>query len=172
METLYRVTQALDPTRPVIDSSGYVHVQTDIYDVHDYDQNVETFAARYRPLAQGKCVNVSHGLERNAPHTGQPFYVSEYGGIWWNPGQEADRESWGYGGVGGRPRNQQEYLARYRGLSEALLQNPGVCGFCYTQLYDVEQEVNGLCTYDRQPKFDPSLIRAINDQQAAIENDR
>jgi len=46
-----------------------------------------------------------------------------------------------------------------------------MCGFCYTQLYDIEQEVNGLYTYDRKPKFDPAIIREINQQTAAIEAD-
>ncbi len=44
-----------------------------------------------------------------------------------------------------------------------------MCGFCYTQLTDVEQEVNGLLTYHRKPKFDLAAIHAINSQQAAIE---
>jgi len=51
-----------------------------------------------------------------------------------------------------------------------LLFHPRICGFCYTQLYDIEQEVNGLYTYDRRPKFDPEKIRAINAQKAAIED--
>ena len=41
--------------------------------------------------------------------------------------------------------------------------------FCYTQLTDVEQEVNGLYTYDRKPKFDPEIIRQIVSAKAAIE---
>ena len=45
------------------------------------------------------------------------------------------------------------------------------CGFCYTQLTDVEQEVNGLYTYERVPKFDPEIISAINRQKAACERD-
>jgi hypothetical protein len=44
-----------------------------------------------------------------------------------------------------------------------------MCGFCYTQLYDIEQEVNGLYTYHRRPKFDPAVIREINQQKAAVE---
>ncbi len=166
----YRLTEALDPTRPVIDTSGYVHVETDIYDVHDYDQNLDTFRARYQPLAEGKEINIYKDRERDwdIPHAGQPFYVSEYGGIWWNPGQTAET-AWGYGGKDAWPKSEAEFLARYRGLTEALLFNPGVCGFCYTQITDVEQEVNGLCTYGRKPKFDPALICAINAQKAAIE---
>jgi hypothetical protein len=89
--------------------------------------------------------------------------VSEYGGIWWNPG---DEKGWGYGS---RPKSEEEFLSRYKGLTEALLKHPRVCAFCYTQLYDIEQEVNGLYTYDRKPKFDPEIIKAINSQKAAIE---
>ena len=44
-----------------------------------------------------------------------------------------------------------------------------MAAFCYTQLYDIEQEVNGLYYYDRTPKFDPELIKQINTRPAAIE---
>ena len=42
-------------------------------------------------------------------------------------------------------------------------------GFCYTQLYDVEQECNGLYSYDRKPKVDINAIRLINEKIAAYE---
>ncbi len=105
--------------------------------------------------------------QHDAPYLGQPYFVSEYGGIWWNPGQQ-DEQSWGYGE---RPKNETAFLARYRALTEALLHHPRICAFCYTQLTDVEQEVNGLYTYDRKPKYDPALIREINVQQAAVEEE-
>jgi hypothetical protein len=41
------------------------------------------------------------------------------------------------------------------------LQSEPVQGFCYTQLTDVEQEVNGLLTYDRKPKAPLEKIREI-----------
>jgi len=164
---IYRVTKAVDWTRPTIDTSGYVHVETDLYDVHDYDQNPKTFAERYQPFAEGGEAR-RNSPDHDAPYGGQPYWVSEYGGIWWNPDQ-ADEEGWGYGGVGGRPKNEEEFFARYKALTEALLNHPKMCAFCYTQLYDVEQEVNGLYHYDRTPKFDPEKIKAINSQKAAIE---
>ena len=43
-------------------------------------------------------------------------------------------------------------------------------GLCYTQLTNVEQEQNGLYTYDRQPKFDPAIFKAILSRKAAIED--
>ncbi|NLG26292.1 MAG: beta-galactosidase [Chloroflexi bacterium] len=165
--TVYRVTKQLDLTRPVIDTSGYVHVETDIYDSHNYDQNPETFAAAFAALAEGG--EPFRNFPRyDAPYAGEPYFVSEYGGIWWNPGQQEDK-SWGYGGVSGRPQTIDEFYARYRALTTTLLRHPRMCAFCYTQLTDVEQEVNGLYTYARGKKFDESVIRAINTQVAAIE---
>ncbi|MBM3280379.1 MAG: beta-galactosidase [Candidatus Handelsmanbacteria bacterium] len=166
LRLVYRATKAADPTRPVIDTSGYVHVETDIYDCHSYEQNPEKFAALFAPFKEGGEV-WRNFPQADAPHQGQPYFVSEYGGIWWNPWQE-DQKAWGYGE---RPRTEEEFLARYQALTETLLSNPRMFGFCYTQLTDVEQEVNGLYTYDRRPKFDPETIRRINSQPAASESE-
>jgi len=167
IHTVYKVTKAIDPTRPVIDTSGYQHVETDIYDAHDYDQNVAEFTARYEAFADG-AEPFRNRPDHDCAYSGQPYFVSEYGGIWWDPDRNSE-QGWGYGNIDGRPRSPEQFLARYRGLTQALLLNPRVCAFCYTQLYDVEQEVNGLYTYRRSPKFDPSVIREINAARAAIE---
>lgn len=167
LRSVYRLTRQADATRPVIDTSGYQHVETDIYDVHDYTQDPTSFAAHYASLAEGG-EPFRNRPDLDAPYQGQPYFVSEYGGIWWNPGQ-VDAQGWGYGGVDARPRSEAAFLARYRGLTEALLRHPRMCAFCYTQLTDVEQEVNGLYTYDRRPKFAPHLLHEINAQVAAIE---
>ena len=105
--------------------------------------------------------------DRCAPYQGQPYFVSEYGGIWWNPGQK-DQKAWGYGD---RPKSKAEFIERFRLLTRALMVNPKMFGLCYTKLTDVEQEVNGLYTFDRKPKFDPAVISAILKSKAAIEND-
>lgn len=164
LRTIYRVTKAVDPTRPVIDTSGYHHVETDIYDCHNYEQDPEKFAAAYRPLAEGGEA-WRNDPDHHTPYGGQPYFVSEYGGIWWNPGQ-SDAKAWGYGN---RPKSEKEFITRYRALTETLLFHPKMCAFCYTQLYDIEQEVNGLYTYDRRSKFDPEIFRGINAQKAPIE---
>lgn len=159
----YTVTKAFDRTRPVIDTSGYVHVQTDIFDCHNYDQNPESFARSFAGLAGEGEIFMNHPDRDARAWHHQPYFVSEYGGIRWAPEQD---EGWGYGDA---PRTEAEFLERYRALTTALLRNPGVCAFCYTQLTDVEQEVNGLYTYERKPKFEARLIREINQQIAAIE---
>ncbi len=154
----YKVTKQMDSTRPVIDTSGNFHVgaDTDIYDIHDYDQNVESYTERI-----GKGVFETF-KDRQKWH-GQPFFVSEYGGIAWS----LSTGGWGYGNA---PKSEEEFIARYKGLTEAMLNNPDCCAFCYTQLTDVEQEQNGLMTYDRKFKFDPKIFYEINTQKAAIED--
>ena len=74
--------------------------------------------------------------------------------------------SWGYGDA---PKTEEEFIERYKGLTEALINNSRYMGLCYTQLYDVEQERNGLYTYAREPKFDMEIFKKINAQKAAVE---
>lgn len=158
MQMIYRVTKAVDPTRPVIDTSGGYHVETDIYDTHDYEQQPEVFMERYKPGAElyDRLGHIQHYDGK------QPMLLSEYGGIRWTD----DESGWGYGNA---PATEEEFIERYRVLTETLLANPEHFGFCYTQLTDVEREQNGLYTYQRVPKFDPEVIAKITRQKAAIE---
>lgn len=163
LRTVYRFTKLWDPTRPVIDASGNFHVVTDIFDVHDYDQDVESFRAKYGNERKEPSPHITYSDRQR--YEGQPYMVSEYGGIWWKSGNR-DEATWGYGN---RPADEKEFLSRYAALTTILLENPTICGFCYTQLYDVEQETNGLYTYDRVCKFNPQFFRNVNTKRAAIE---
>lgn len=160
---VYEVTRAIDPTRPCIDTSGNFHVKTDIFCIHDYEQDAAVFREHYDRLMTDSTLFDPQGYRQT--YHGEPTFLSEYGGIWWAPEQ---KEGWGYGD---RPASEQDYLERFKGLTEALLHNNRMFGLCYTQLYDVEQEVNGLCTYDRRPKFPPEIIRRILSQTAAAEKE-
>lgn len=164
LRIVYRVTKQLDETRPCIDTSGNFHVETDIFDVHDYEQKVEIFKGNYdRLMTEG--VLFEHFPDRQEYDGKKPAFVSEYGGIQWSLGSRGD--AWGYGNA---PKSEQEFIDRYKGLTDALLDNERMFGFCYTQLYDIEQEQNGLYYYDRSPKFDPEIFRRINSRKAAIED--
>ncbi len=161
LRTVYRYTKIADPTRPCIDSSGWFHVETDIFDIHDYNQNAEQFSRNIETiLSEG---GTDFWIYKRQQYHNEPFFVSEYGGIQWD---SANVGGWGYGSA---PKTEEEFLERYQALTESLLFNPKVFGFCYTQLYDVEQEVNGLYTYSRVAKFDVERIKKINTQKAAIE---
>ncbi len=163
LRAIYRTTKAVDPTRPCIDTSGYVHVETDVFDLHDYDQNPETFAARYAGFAVGEALVQPDHTQKVQTYGDQPVFISEYGGIRWTN----DEKGWGYGEG---PKTKEEFLARFKGLADVQLDNPNFFAFCYTQLTDVEIEQNGLYTYDRVAKFDPSEIAPIISRKAAIED--
>ena len=92
LRIVYNVTKSLDKTRPVIDTSGNYHVVTDIFDIHDYEQDPEKFASHYEPLKTGGEPYVT--WPERQQYNGQPYFVSEYGGIWWSPGNTS---GWGYG---------------------------------------------------------------------------
>ena len=158
------LTKQIDNTRPVIDTSGWIHVEgaTDIMDWHDYDQNPETFRQRYVDVANGTPIFRKDRCK--APLI--PRFISEYGGIKLDVNSKLDN-AWGYGDT---PKTEEEFIVRFKGLAEALLFNPFITGLCYTQLTDVEQETNGLYTYDRQAKFDPAIFYEIFTQKAAIED--
>ncbi len=158
----YDLTKALDSTRPCIDTSGYVHVKTDIFDEHLYDQNPDVLAKRYREMKV--CDNIEDLVDKNRKWEGEPFFVSEFGGIKW--ADEADQKAWGYGNA---PKTLEEFYSRFKGLCDAIMDSPYVLGFCYTQLTDVEQEQNGIYRYDRSVKFDMDRISAAVRRKAKIE---
>ena len=163
LRIIYRVTKQLDTTRPCIDTSGNFHVETDIFDVHDYEQDVAKFAEHYEKLvSDGEMYGYFPDRQK---YTGGMTFVSEYGGLQWSRGDRGD--AWGYGNA---PKTEEEFVERYKGLTDVLLDNEKMFGFCYTQLYDIEQEQNGLYYYDRTPKFDTEIFRAINSRKAAIED--
>ncbi len=161
---IYDVTKEADPTRPVIDTSGNYHVRTDIFDVHDYEQDPEKFAEHFAHLVPEDRIT-EQCMSRQTYEKGQPLFVSEYGGIRWS-GEPESEKAWGYGNA---PKTPEEYKTRYRALTEILLQNPKIMGFCYTQLTDVEQEQNGVYTFDRKEKFPAEFFREVNTQRAAVE---
>ena len=166
LKNIYRLTKTLDTTRPCIDTSGHFHVITDIYDLHNYRQDVNEFSKCYDDFGRGGELYEEHP-ERQSYTKELPVFISEYGGIKWNVDKNRD-DAWGYGEA---PKTEDEFIKRYEGLTNVLLDNPYIMGFCYTQLYDVEQETNGLYDYDRNPKFDTEIIRKINTRMAEIEKD-
>lgn len=175
LRIVYRQTKLTDPTRPCIDTSGNFHVETDIFDVHDYEQDPAVFKANYDRLYKE---NYLHDRFRNDNNLklsrqiwkGEPVFMSEYGGIGFKLMEnDAERKvAWSYGKT---TTSYEEFYARYEGLTTAILDNPGMFGLCYTQLTDVEQEKNGLFDYEtREPKFDMAIISEINKRKAAIED--
>jgi len=164
VRALYHLTKAIDPTRPVIANDGWQHAVGDIFGVHDYAPSGDMLRDRYADRnAVGRTFREvrphHHRLTTTDRELGQePIVISEFGGLTMNPAD--DEEYFGYGQFD----DPEALLAKYEELVGALLESTALAGFCYTQLTDTEQETNGLLTADRQPKFDPERLRAINNR--------
>lgn len=166
---MFLATKNMDATRPVLDTSGYAHrvPESDIYDSHDYEQDAAQFAVRQSGIANDTpFVNGDPKRPLNIPYGGQPYFVSEFGGAYWNPDEAPGKDAWGYGNC---PKTLEEFYARFKSLCEVLLDNPRMFGYCYTQLTDVFQEHNGILFFDRRLKFDMNKLNAIQSRQAAVE---
>ncbi|WNF00404.1 glycoside hydrolase family 2 TIM barrel-domain containing protein [Streptomyces luomodiensis] len=181
---MFLATKAADTSRPVLDASGYSHrvLETDVYDSHSYEQDPREFRRQMAGLDKDQPL-INPDTRANpekentdavwsVPYRGQPYFCSEFGGIWWNPEEAAaaagdDRQvSWGYGQ---RPRTEEEFHERFAGLTAALLDDPLMFGYCYTQLTDVFQEQNGVYRFDRGEKLDVARLRAAQQRPAAFE---
>jgi beta-galactosidase/beta-glucuronidase len=138
------VTHALDPLRPVIDASGWTQRdKTDITDIHDYGNDLKRHAR---------------------PEPPRPTWIGEYGGVALPVAGHTWVKGWGYQTV----KTPEELLTKYKFLTDQINEAPGLSGFVYTQLTDVEQELNGLMTYDRIPKAPPEDFAAINRKERGV----
>ncbi len=162
---LYHLTGALDSTRPVIDNEGWQHTdETDLFAMHDYTGQGDALAAKYANLGDPDSPLPDVGRETllsGYAYNGTPIYLSEFGGVSYIPqGAHVPSNAWGYAGL---MKTQQDALVRIGSLFSAIAATPAFSGYCYTQLTDVEQEVNGLMTYDRKPKYPVEEIKKLND---------
>jgi len=157
---MYAITKSIDPNRPVISNDGWEHAKTDILSMHDYEGSRDVLTPRY---ATQESTLASRPANRELalpgfPYEGQPIMVTEFGGI----GYKKDaQEGWGYTTAS----DDEDYIERYKAVVESIYASDTISGFCYTQITDVEQEINGLLTYDRQPKVPLEIIKQINDQK-------
>ncbi|WP_062237293.1 glycoside hydrolase family 2 protein [Fictibacillus sp. FJAT-27399] len=161
-EGIYHLTKSMDPMRPVIVNDGWEHTVSDIITLHDYVEYGDEFLSRYKEkekVVDNKIAfnNFKHAMAQGYEYKGQPIIISEYGGIAFN-----SEEGWGYGN---QVKDEQEFLDRYESITKAIMSLDYICGFCYTQITDVQQEVNGLLTESRKPKVNLSKIKQINDNQ-------
>lgn len=173
VEAIYKLTKTLDPTRPCVDTSGGYHGRyTDLFDFHCYHEP-ERLAEHLRAIEERDVLTMDKtyappAAQEEIPYDGLlPINASEYGGVAYG----VNGNGWGYR----TGSSEEEFVDGYVKLTELLLRCGKLSGFCYTQLYDVEQEQNGLYTFDREPKLSESAMKRIaacNGQTAEIEKEK
>lgn len=169
VERAVNVTRFLDPYRPVIDNDGWEHTDvTDIATIHDYTATGQEMLDKYEETAKGGPLPVRSWWDgkitftEGSQYRGQPVMLTEVGGFLirpsWLPADQWDVLYDTYGSV----NDPAELLAKYEDLMGSIASLGFIAGFCYTQLTDIEQEINGLLTYDRRPKVPIEEIARIN----------
>jgi beta-galactosidase/beta-glucuronidase len=158
-EAIYHLTKSLDPNRPVIVNDGWEHTVSDILTLHDYEENGSAFLKRYADQAgllnnEFAFNNWKYPMAQGYAYRGQPVMITEFGGIAFKTGK-----GWGYGN---QVENEEAFIERFRNITQAIKNTDYICGYCYTQITDVQQEVNGLLTEDRKPKIPLEQIKEIN----------
>jgi beta-galactosidase/beta-glucuronidase len=169
IERMVRVTRRLDATRPVVDNDGWEHTDiTDICAIHDYTPSADRLKTRYRETSEGGAlpskvwIGKKPLFARGSKYRGQPIVLSEVGGFLnIRPDLPAEKRDLLYQFYDSF-RTPEELLEKYRDLMLGIASLKFLAGFCYTQLTDIEQEMNGLLTYDRRPKVDVEQIAEIH----------
>ena len=169
LERMVAITRRLDPRRPVIDNDGWEHTDvTDICAIHDYTQTAAGLKDRYRETLQSGALPENLWLQHKplfvlgSSYRNQPIMLTEVGGFLLIPPDLPEEQRdilYKFYGTFSTP---DELLEKYRDLMEGLSSLHFLAGFCYTQLTDIEQEINGLLTYDRQAKVSPERIAEIH----------
>jgi hypothetical protein len=167
IDAVYNFTKALDETRPCVAVSGGQFGRfTDVYDFHCYKKSDELKAFIEDALNRDEWKFdsfFSNGVVEEGSlykNVDKPFNLSEYGGVAFNK----DGNSWGYHVAS----DEDVLIDEYVKATETVLKNPKISGFCYTQLYDVEQEQNGLYTYERELKVSPEGLKKIYDVNVSV----
>ena len=170
VQALYHLTCTLDPTRPVIGNDGWESVATDIIGIHDYDDDPQRIAKRYRAdevlprlfkrERPGGRLLVLEGQE----HADMPVMLTEFGGIAFS---RPDERTWGYA----RSDSAEDFASRYTALLDVVRNLQLLSGFCYTQFTDTYQEANGLLYADRTPKVPIRDIAAATAGPGAVRAD-
>jgi len=166
---VYNETRRLDPTRPVNTVSGGIYVISDFCTAHCYEQDGARLHSMlfdgekfYQP--QGPNGGFDRAIRKLYYDGSLPYLLDEFGGIKCAETQPEGGNSWGYGDAA---PTREDFYTRLEALVKAIVDHSDkICGFCYTQLTDVEQEQNGVYYYDRGEKFDMGRVKAIFQMKA------
>lgn len=158
-EGVYYLTKSFDQMRPVVSNDGWEHTITDIVTLHDYEELGTIIKGRYEDQDKLLSNGIQHNGHRHPfangyTYNGQPVIMSEFGGIAFKT-----EDGWGYGN---QVASHEDFVERFDNVHQAIQDLEYISGFCYTQLTDVQQELNGLLTINREPKVDLKEVHRVN----------
>lgn len=156
--TLASQVRALDSSRLVIDNDGWEHIDSDVYGLHSYASDGDSLADELATAKRGELLSGGRRfmVDEVAPPRDKPFLLTEFGGIGFRSTPE--QEGWSYDRI---PATEEQFRERFEELFRTVDRDERLAGFVYTQLTDVESEINGLATPDRTPKFDPDWVSEV-----------
>lgn len=167
-DAIYHLTKALDPTRPVVTNDGWEYSTGDYWTLHLYDSTSAALQSRLASLTQNPAQSIHDGPNpRSGALAGAdprhlPLLLTECGGIGLvtNPDIGA-ADAFFYGDM---PQDASAFLARTAELLNAINDTSKLRGFVWTQLTDVQQEINGLLDFHRNPKVPLQALRKLIEQ--------
>ena len=140
----------------VITNDGWENLElSDIIGIHDYSKYADEFSAKFNGMDETLVPAGRRTMVQGDKFAGQPIMLTEFGGV-----ALASDSGWGYGGAeNGVDAFMQRFERLYKNVAAC-----DFCGWCYTQLTDVEQETNGLLDGEHKPKFDVKKVREVLDK--------
>jgi hypothetical protein len=156
-KSLYYLTKSIDGSRLVSTNDGWENISdSDLLAIHDYASLGDELKAKYNENTYNNAFQTFRRVLSNGnEYKGQPVLLSEFGGIMFE--KDLHNGNWGYNSAA---KNDEEFFARLKSLVDGIYE-ADYQGFCYTQLTDVQQEVNGLLDDDHNLKIDAEKVRKI-----------
>lgn len=153
---LYFMTKAIDDSRLVSTNDGWENISnSDIISVHDYSLTGDEFSKYTKESIDSVYQTYRRVFAEGEKYNNQPLLLSEFGGV--SVKSSLKEGCWGYNDIA---KNEEELLNRISCLVKKI-KNTCFQGYCYTQLTDVQQEVNGLLDENHCPKFSFEKLNEI-----------
>ncbi|MDR2822694.1 MAG: hypothetical protein LBV58_04005 [Acholeplasmatales bacterium] len=168
VNTFVTLTKSIDNSKLVVSNDGWEQTIGDVCAIHNYSHGSIGDLKKQNEFKKSlssveKILSSYPGKRdvyaRNYSYNSQPIILSEFGGISFKK-KDQNVNGWGYTST----KTEEEFLKELNRLFDVILDSNDIVGFCYTQLTDVMQEINGLCDYDRNFKIKPEDLKRILDK--------
>ncbi len=166
VDAMVSLTRTMDSSRLVIGNDGWEFSSGDLWTLHLYegeDEEEASIKTRLQYLIEqpaSQVANVGHprvGTLPGADTSGLPVLLTECGGIGFVPA-DFEGQEFAYGSI---PKSEPELEARFRRIANEINKANQLCGFVWTQLTDIQQEVNGVLFFNRKPKLPIPILKSI-----------